>query len=380
MKRVWIWTICLVLPAVPGCKEKKSRMLRFSHHLHVVENEMDCESCHGKLKDGGWQRAGHKACVDCHDDVIETKDISEETCGFCHRQKNLNEIAKRPDTERRASKTFVHTAALSSMCRQCHGNILDKRLKHVPQLSQGTLIQTMRDACVAGKDCSICHVDMKADVPPASHHSNWTRLHGSRSGLDNAVCNVCHVDEESCRECHSSTLPASHNTLWRTKTHGIRASWERANCRVCHEEDFCVSCHAETKPRSHKSTWSKTHCYECHTSESDGTGCAMCHKTSFDGHPDPHPAGWRKRHCDSCHDGGGGVGQCTLCHREVSDNHHNPHKAGWQDRHCRSCHQDGSDNCGKCHEGGNSVFVHEGTWSPIHDVFGTTWDCLLCHN
>ena len=45
MKRVCIWTVCLLLAVLAGCKEKKSRMLRFSHHLHVVENEMDCETC-----------------------------------------------------------------------------------------------------------------------------------------------------------------------------------------------------------------------------------------------------------------------------------------------------------------------------------------------
>ena len=372
-------TACLLVVLHGGCKEKKCRVLAFSHHLHAVENEMACADCHGEMKDGGWERAGHEQCTDCHDDVIETEKISEKTCGFCHKQRNLNRITKRSDAERRTSGTFVHTEALKPRCRECHGNILKKGLDHVPMLSKRTLIRVMREDCVAGQECSVCHAGMDPKIPPGSHHANWTRLHGERSGLDNAVCTVCHTDEDSCRECHASTRPSSHNTLWRTKTHGIRAGWERGNCRVCHEEDFCVACHTETKPRSHKAAWDRTHCYSCHTSGSEGTGCATCHETTLESHGDPHEVGWRKKHCSRCHDGGGGVQQCDLCHGEVSDSHGNPHKGNWLDSHCASCHQDGSDNCGKCHPGGSSVFVHEGTWTPIHDVFGTTWDCLICH-
>ena len=379
-------TACLVL-VLAGCNEKDKYTLVFSHALHVKDNGIACADCHGQIKEGRLAWPGHQVCVDCHDAVTKTNEISATTCGMCHKEKNLREIAKYSPPAKTSAGTFTHTPALKSECASCHEEVLTSKLDHVPVLSRSDIIRIRQKSHDSNRSCDICHTDMSPLVAPANHKKNWTRRHGGEASSADPVCGVCHK-EQTCKECHQANKPESHNNnLWRTKTHGIEASWERAKCKVCHEEDSCVLCHSQERPRSHNAGWRANHCQNCHTSESMGTGCATCHPGGISAHPNPHTANWRTVHCNQCHPGDPEWNQCILCHEGGISAHPDPHGAGWLSQHCNQCHigSPGGDQCLICHVGiPGHPDPHPAGWLSQHcnqcHVGSPGGDqCLICH-
>jgi hypothetical protein len=385
VNRLVLGTALAALAILSGC-DKDGYKLAFSHHLHVTENGVACSDCHGKMTEGRFAAPGHTACKECHGDWIETKEIGANTCGMCHKVKDLKKLPKseyaKPvsNAVSKVGGVFRHTDALSNRCAECHGYLMDKKLSGVPQMTRGDKIRIREHAHRSGLDCSACHVDMDPRTPPASHRQNWTRRHGALGMQPDKACGVCHR-EESCRECHQVTKPASHNNLWRLKTHGIQAAWDRERCLVCHQQESCDACHASTPPQSHNGDWlRRNHCNNCHPSQSTGTGCTVCHKTNLESHPNPHSAGWLKQHCNRCHEPE--VQNCGACHGFTTlDAHPNPHSVGWEDRHCYACHPGtpAADQCAVCHPGGNSLLVHQSFWPPFHNRFGGSVDVSICY-
>ncbi|MFZ4393997.1 MAG: cytochrome c3 family protein [Kiritimatiellia bacterium] len=348
----------LLLAAVlfSGCDRESDYTLAFSHSIHVTDNGVACADCHGKMVEGGrFGRPAHAACKECHGDWVETKSIAADTCGKCHKIKDLKTLApgasdKPADkkADKKANALFVHTDALAKRCADCHGALLDKKLEHVPEMTHPVKVRIREQAHRWGMACAACHAEMDAKTPPPNHRQNWTKQHGALGTQPDNACGMCHRDE-SCRECHQVTMPASHNNLWRLKTHGIQAAWDRSRCMVCHEQDSCVACHESNRPQSHTAAWRQAHCLNCHPSENTGTGCTECHKdASLRDHPDPHGVGWRDNHCYSCHIGAPAPNECM-----------------------------------ECHPGGNSVLLHQDFWPEIHDRGGmnpniVNW-CHDCH-
>lgn len=277
-----------------GCKEDEYS-LRFSHYLHVEDNGMDCSDCHGAPGEP-FKPITHETCIDCHEEP-EAEEISVDTCGICHQEKQLAVFAM-PELEEEESvdssvvenspsrHVFMHTEALADQCTDCHAALLNEELETVPMLQRSDILSIREAAHGSGQDCLTCHVDMDRAQEPASHDVAWMKRHGQFGMQDNASCSVCH-SEDSCTECHSVMQPANHNNLWRMRSHGAVAAWNRASCQVCHEEDSCNSCHSETRPRSHSARWAApgtkpSHCIGCHNTSTPGDGCATCHEGGND--------------------------------------------------------------------------------------------------
>ena len=371
---------CALLVVI-GCDEDDAKRykLYFSHYTHMVDYETACSDCHGDAESGSFAKPSHASCVDCHEDWIETKKIAPGTCGECHKERNLEELAalEAPEPSVPVAGAFVHTPALTNRCDACHGNLIDEDLKNVPEIKFADRRRMRTEAHSWGMACVDCHTDMDPDIAPPNHDRNWERLHGEIGMQPDSVCSMCH-SEQSCRECHQETMPQSHNNLWRMKTHGIEAAWDREKCMVCHEEDSCTACHQEVRPQSHNAAWEKTHCMQCHPSDATGTGCTFCHEGGLEAHPDPHPVNWESQHCRSCHNGTPQGDQCIVCHEDSGlDNHPNPHGAGWEQRHCNQCH--GGDlngvSCEACH-GGDLLADHP---NP-HPANYERRHCTECHN
>ncbi|MEI8140664.1 MAG: cytochrome c3 family protein [bacterium] len=369
----------LAVIALSGCNKEDDYKLAFSHNLHVADNGMACADCHGKLADGRFAVPTHASCKDCHEEWVESKKIDAKTCGMCHKIKDLRELSldKPAKMASQASGMFVHTAALTNRCVDCHGLLMEKKLERVPEMTRKAKVGMREEAHRWGMDCAACHVDLDPKTPPKNHQQNWTRRHGALGTEPDNACGVCHR-EESCRECHQVTMPASHNNLWRLKTHGTQGAWDRARCLVCHQQDSCDACHADTRPQSHKAGWDRSHCFSCHTSKGTGTGCVVCHETDISSHPNPHLAGWRDQHCNSCHIGTPEAEQCGVCHEGGASiaNHPNPHRGGWRQQHCTSCHPGSPDaqQCSVCH--GSSLAAGH---SNPHAAGWRTQHCQNCH-
>ena len=361
-----------------GCNKEESYKLAFSHNLHVTENGMACADCHGKLNEGRFAVPTHASCKECHEDWVTAKTIDAKTCGMCHKIKDLKELSldKPGKMTAQANGVFMHSAALTNRCADCHGTLFDKKVTRIPEMTRKVKLEIRERAHKWGMDCAACHVNMDAKTPPPNHSQNWTRRHGELGTQPDNVCGVCHRDE-SCRECHQVTRPASHNNLWRLKTHGMQGAWDRARCLVCHQQDSCDACHAETRPLSHNAGWKQNHCLNCHVSKGTGSGCTVCHETDIGSHPNPHAAGWRSQHCNNCH-AGPQAEQCGVCHEGGASlaNHPNPHGAGWKMQHCTSCHPGSPDSqqCSVCHGGSlaeGHVNPHVAGWRSQH--------CNNCH-
>ncbi len=278
-----------------GCDEEKYS-LRFSHYIHVEDNGMDCDECHGEVGQPAFTAITHASCSDCHDEV-EAEKVSQETCGYCHEEKQLPHLDMErlfalmaEDSEKESSEpavnVFVHTDALAGKCNDCHGALLDEKLAVVPELTRNDIVRLRDAAHDSGQDCLMCHINMDRNLEPANHDHAWMRRHGQLGMQFDAACSVCHT-EDSCTECHSVMTPVSHNNLFRMRTHGVEAGWDRASCAVCHEEDSCQSCHSQTRPISHNARWGApgykpTHCIGCHDTSTAGDGCVTCHEGGND--------------------------------------------------------------------------------------------------
>lgn len=332
---------------ISGCEEEEQYQLRFSHYLHVTENGMGCDECHGEPGQPSFNAITHDTCLDCHDEPA-AEEISIDTCGICHQEKQVSlyeaaakktetdashgEDVAAPEVEEAAVSeneefampetdapqpdsgrhVFVHTEALSGKCADCHDALLDEELETVPVLRRDDIVAIRNKAHMSGQECATCHVDMDPGIPPASHDLAWTKRHGQFWMQDEAACSVCHT-QDTCADCHSVMQPVSHNNLFRTRTHGVLAAWDRASCQVCHEEDSCVACHSQTPPRSHRGRWAAggkypSHCISCHTDATPGEGCVVCHEEgnnvllheSF--WPDSHNLLGDTANCYQCHD------------------------------------------------------------------------------
>lgn len=421
MKCAAAGSLALACVLVAGCDKDDQYELHFSHYNHIEKYDVTCSDCHGESENGAFAKPSHASCVDCHDDWMEDVEVGEDTCGNCHVAKNLDAFAEReiPEAETPTAGVFVHTDALEGKCADCHGNLFGKDMTRVPELTRNDVLRIREQAHRSGMDCTSCHVDMDPETPPPSHDVNWDRRHGEWGMRSDNACGVCH-SEQSCRECHEVTMPKSHNNLWRLKTHGQQAAWDRERCMVCHESDSCDACHEEIRPQSHTAGWSRNHCAQCHESEAMGTGCSFCHQGGIDAHPNPHDAGWERQHCRSCHNGSPASENCDVCHDvDRLSEHPNPHGAGWERRHCTECHDgqlngvscgacheasgisdhpnphsasfrqshctschEGSQSqneCGICHEDAGSVALHDDFWPPVHDRFGPSANCSICH-
>ncbi len=304
--RIIQFITCTALIAfLSGCEEDEEHyQLRFSHYLHVTENEMGCDECHGEPGQPDFNTITHETCLDCHEEP-EAEDIAADTCGICHQEKQValyeeaaakaseaeapeGEEAEVGDVEAAgaARSVFVHTEALAENCTDCHDYLLNEELVTVPELRRDDIVAIRNKAHMSGQDCTTCHVDMDPAIAPATHDMVWSRRHGQFAMQSDASCSVCHT-QDSCSDCHSVMQPSSHNNMFRMKTHGAMAAWSRESCQVCHTVDSCTSCHATTRPKSHNARWAApgkkpTHCISCHTETAPGQGCVVCHEDGND--------------------------------------------------------------------------------------------------
>jgi hypothetical protein len=372
LSRFYIYLLLLPVVFFAGCKEETKYRINFYHYLHVEENGSECVDCHGELTEGMFVAADMDVCAECHEDEVEADDINAETCGKCHLEKDLDDIGA-PDYERPTRGVFRHSEDLRDSCRICHFDTVKEGSTKVAFWTRADVVEIRTRAHALGRDCKTCHENLNKVTPLKNHDTNWTKRHGMFAAEEEALCTMCH-NQENCRECHQREAPSSHVNLWRWQTHGVEASWNRESCQVCHQNDFCVSCHSETKPRSHVSNWQNNHgvlgdvdsCQTCHPSDF----CSYCHSVTK---PNSHVGGWlsgANLHCSNCHIG---ISNCSVCHARSVISIHSSAPPIKQPFH--SLLADPTDCLNvACHSAG-------GAKPPLatHFIFDDS-ECVNCHN
>ncbi len=319
--------------------------LTYSHKLHVVDNGIDCLTCHSGIN-ATTTTSGNfipemKVCFQCHNDT-------QNKCSTCH----TNPENARPFPVEKKDIVFSHKA-------------------HLPRVKN---------------DCTYCHTRISLETKPAP---------GNLPTMQ--VCLTCHQKDYNtlnCSKCHTGLNTISIKRLSRfthnagfKKNHGILARTDISTCEQCHQTSFCDTCHntnakilpavrypeAPQRQLIHRGDWLAVHsidanedpssCYRCHSA----SNCRQCHirkgvaAGTSSNSASPHPAGTdflfntaspqfhgrlARRNintCAACHSGGTDA-VCIQCHK-VGGIGGNPHPADfrsgmnkYKDKVCITCH------------------------------------------
>lgn len=261
------------------------RELKFSHKLHIEENEIECETCHeGALesKTGSDNLFPEmETCADCHD--IE----DDENCSLCHTDVDDPRAVPRVVDY---SPKFSHEKHLQGglECNSCHDDV-NKKTENQPYHLPGMvdcmnchLKQNVSNAC------SNCHLPGEKLVP-ASHAGDFIHNHSDMARNSSSVimnrmnCNTCH-STDYCQECHQGdNLDRLTHPINFEFTHALAAQGKENDCSACHSDrQFCSECHIDKQvmPHNHTAGWAIPGAGGRHTLEAkaDLENCITCHE------------------------------------------------------------------------------------------------------
>ncbi len=138
----------------------------FSHRVHAIELDLDCNECHPdtfKKKRGAAEAAGDYTmkslekgmyCGTCHNDDTAFGVTEPETCLTCH-DSNMNQ----PKTivfEKPKAVIFDHTKHTIDFgleCNECHNELFKMEIGDAESQPE----QFTMEALYAGKYCGACH-------------------------------------------------------------------------------------------------------------------------------------------------------------------------------------------------------------------------------
>jgi predicted CXXCH cytochrome family protein len=354
MKKIYIMIILLVfivsylayasITSTSGYQPTKSSLI-FSHEFHVVEQEIECSSCHVSIESSN--QASDKnlptmdECGNCHD--IE----DDESCGMCH--KDADEPMEIENPIRELIFSHQNHTQMDIDCNQCHSKVNTSSKPNIENLPEMGVCFQCHDNSKASKDCIICHSSglSLADIHPVS----WLYNHESRASSEPDWCAQCHDTQSDCISCHrGDNLIGSIHDLNYFFTHGLDARSNNITCQKCHNnKNFCVTCHEQNMrmPLNHsRINWQTVHgmeakqdienCASCHESSDPTCSRAGCHN-DFDGiigtDPPIHEldpiqfdreGSWHEDesyYCFQCHISTPNlnIGFCTYCHSELED-------------------------------------------------------------
>lgn len=354
--------------------------LRFNHKFHVVDQKMQCKTCHvgATSSESAMDRLTPKAgtCDGCHGsehaDLSNVKpgDDASGKCNWCHlgyKEGDGNTVAKFDIP--RPNMVFNHKkhAARNINCQQCHGDVQELELATRDQLPRmrGCFNCHQRPESAQGdakSACETCHVKGGAKEggrlktvfatgtmqPPrwmhnAQHTPDFIQRHKYVAANDSQFCSNCHK-EDFCVGCHDGRVrPRSIHPNDYIAMHPVEARLATQKCTSCHrEQSFCLQCHqrlgvsmsgpVKDSGRFHppKSDWSDPprkpghHAFEAMRNLN---ACVSCHI---------------ERDCVVCH-GGNGIGGGF-----------NPHRGGFA-AGCATQFQRNPRPCFVCHEPGAAV-------------------------
>lgn len=268
-------TLMALYLAVPSLYSDEKGKLEFSHKLHVVEQEMECATCH----------AGAQSSQTGKDDLFPGKTV----CNDCHEADEVGNPELLPRIQTYSEK-FSHQLHLASglECASCHAKLL------TVEEYRGYILPTMAEcmSCHETKavtnECASCHLPSE-DLKPLSHTPNFKHNHGdlargnAKEISASMSCTTCHT-QRFCQDCHEGdNLDRLTHPLNYEFTHALEAQSREKECAVCHtERQFCYDCHSarQVLPYNHKPGWANNLDGGRHRVEAlnDLESCLGCHE------------------------------------------------------------------------------------------------------
>ncbi|HOI09708.1 MAG TPA: cytochrome c3 family protein [Myxococcota bacterium] len=326
---------------------KREDRIKFSHKLHVVENELACADCHQAVMESEQVtpalRYREAQCLDCHDKA-------EGECGTCHTDPaNPGTWAPRPASQGVVFSHALHLEVSEGKCTPCHAGVEQRTApsQAARPMDHDTCMSCHRNDF---KDigCKTCHADLVENPSRPtklfSHDADFMARHGNLAKTDEDVCAHCHR-QEFCSDCHSKLedFPIA-----------VRLA-ERVDRQLVHRGDYLTRhpIDARTDPASCLKCHATRQCQACHDEARIAQGAARGDRAS------PHPAGWAMNvrspdfhgdaarrdivSCASCHDRGA-ASNCITCHKVGGTAGRSPHPGGWNPtagrdtKMCKMCH------------------------------------------
>ncbi|MDZ7261225.1 MAG: cytochrome C [candidate division KSB1 bacterium] len=344
----------------------RSKIIKFSHRIHVKEAEMACTDCHGNIEQSTKAEdrnlPSKSVCSNCHD----VQDTS--TCTLCHVTLEKLESFANP-VRRFYFNHKIHVTEEKLGCERCHPGMEDVDLGEGKKIPPRENCNACHNGLAASMACLVCHSG-DTRFRPDSHIPTWSREHRVQIRAGETNCAHCHTNNY-CQECHEATdlistrilpvdfytpfspqasgdqtlvLKAVHDLNYRY-VHQLDASGKEKDCRTCHEmSSYCAECHtsaginAQLRPAWHDGAdWGALalgvgsgggrhaelarrdleRCAACHDVQGADPTCLLCH-TDFDGikHTDPktHESGFSNRfgRDSNFHNDTGAI--CFTCH------------------------------------------------------------------
>lgn len=279
---------CLLFYVIVLANSEKAE-LKFSHKLHVVDNEMECAACH-EAAESSQTGADNllptmETCANCHD--VE----DDQACQLCHSDMDNPRSVPRVETY---NELFSHEKHLTAgfECNSCHLGVKNKVVVEPYLLPNMTECMSCHTNKNASNECYGCHKPSDR-LKPLTHGTNFLHQHGdlARTSLevlpDTKTCNLCH-SKNYCQECHEGdNLDRLSHPLNYAFTHSLDARGKERDCGVCHtERSFCNECHRENliMPHNHTIGWTNRipgdggrHRLEA---ETDLENCMSCHEAN----------------------------------------------------------------------------------------------------
>lgn len=313
--------------------------LIFPHPLHVVEQGIECVTCHGGIETSARAEDRNlpsmETCSNCHD----TDD--DKLCGECHRDpENPTDVETAEPT---VSNNHQRHLAAKIVCSVCHGMPSVE-----PTIPSKPTCMRCHNGVRAASDCALCHE--RKQTLANLHPSGWKHQHAEQAVLDPDWCAACHRQEQFCIDCHrGDNLTGNIHDLNYRLTHGLDAQGKESDCSRCHDRRaFCSECHdSENRmPLAHSTiAWRTEHGA---AARRDIENCASCHEAD-----DPTCA---RSGCHLDSDGLRGTDQRFHAPDLGRFDNHGP----WHNDDGYSCftchtstHQPGAGFCGYCHGDGD---------------------------
>jgi len=212
----------------------------FAHATHL-QKAFKCVDCHRAFAHGPetTARPSMPTCYQCHGLTHARRGlVATDKCASCHPK---DFILKPTDhtagyvktTHKVAADTSPEQCAMchaAEFCTACHQGLPKTpggppRPKAIPadhklsafRLQHGKDFLAQKGACGSCHDSSSCE---KCHSTPMPHPADWTSSHPIATGLDAQDCKVCHINRQTCEECHHRSLRGAELLL--------------KNCVVCH--------------------------------------------------------------------------------------------------------------------------------------------------
>lgn len=289
MKKIPLFTLILVCCGFlfwsAQSRSTQDNELKFSHKLHVEENELECEMCHSEaeasLSGTDNLMPDKEICAECHE--VE----EEEECQLCHSDLEDPQAFPRIETY---SSLFSHEKHITAEyeCQDCHINIAAKESVLPYLLPKMMECVNCHGTKSAAAECETCHMPGE-NLKPPSHSIDFVHSHSDLADYSvenmsaNMNCSNCH-QQQYCQDCHEGdNLDRITHPLNFQFTHALSAQGKERDCAVCHtERQFCIECHQSNniRPHNHTAGWAITNIGGRHRDEAlnDLESCMACHE------------------------------------------------------------------------------------------------------